>query len=274
MGDLRRRVLTAIVLVPIVVGATLMLPTRQFSLVVGLIALLGAWEWAALCGWRSAGSRLAYCVAFAALLAVVERVAAAALGPVVVLGAGLVWWLVALVWVVRLQQGAAVDALESPALRLAGGALTLAPAWAGLVHLHGVGGSGPSLVLFLMVLVWSADVAAYFGGRRFGRRRLAARVSPGKSVEGVLAAVLAGGLLALAAGGVVGARSTAALAALSVATVLVSVLGDLTESVFKRHAGVKDSGTLLPGHGGVLDRIDSLTAAAPVFALGHLWQGA
>jgi len=274
MSNLRQRVLTGLILVPLVVGATLLLSTERFSLVIAGLAVLGAWEWAALCGWRAPGARLTYCAAFIAVLVLVEHIAGKRLGLAVVLGSGLVWWLFATAWVVRLQQGAPVEALESAPVRLVGGLLTLVPAWAALAHLHGVAGSGPVLVLFLMVLVWTADIAAYFSGRRFGKHRLASRVSPGKSVEGVLGALAAGALLAAAAGGLVGVRSTAALVAFSLATVLVSVLGDLSESVFKRRAGVKDSGTLVPGHGGVLDRIDSLTAAAPVFALGQLWQGA
>ncbi|MDX1433429.1 MAG: phosphatidate cytidylyltransferase [Gammaproteobacteria bacterium] len=131
----------------------------------------------------------------------------------------------------------------------------------------------PALVLFLLVLVWCADSAAFFVGRRYGRRRLASRVSPGKSVEGVLGAMLAGALLAGAAAPLGGVPAPLPFVALSVLTVITSVLGDLTESAFKRRAGVKDSGSLIPGHGGVLDRIDSLTAAAPLFVLGYHWLG-
>jgi len=134
----------------------------------------------------------------------------------------------------------------------------------------------PGLVLFVLVLIWVADSAAFFVGRRFGRHKLASRVSPGKSWEGV-----AGGLLAvvLLAAGIAVANQPAIespllFVILSFAVAAASVLGDLVESLFKRRAGVKDSGTLIPGHGGVLDRIDSLTAAGPFFAAGWLLSGA
>jgi phosphatidate cytidylyltransferase len=155
--------------------------------------------------------------------------------------------------------------------RLAAGWLIVVPAWAALVvlhHSHGAGG-----VLALLVLVWVADIVAYVVGSRFGRRRLASRVSPGKSWEGLLAALVAAGLVAVSTAVWVGIRPEQRMlyVALAATVAAISVLGDLTESLFKRVAGVKDSGSILPGHGGVLDRIDSLTAAAPAFAFGLHW---
>jgi phosphatidate cytidylyltransferase len=130
-------------------------------------------------------------------------------------------------------------------------------------------------VLFLAGLVWLADIGAFFAGRRWGRRKLAVHVSPSKSWEGVAGGVLAALGGAAAAIVLVGEpiEEVPLLLALVVVTVVASVLGDLTESLFKREAGLKDSGALLPGHGGVLDRIDSLLAAAPVFVLGLGWMG-
>jgi phosphatidate cytidylyltransferase len=160
-------------------------------------------------------------------------------------------------------------------LRALAGDLILVPAWGALVALHGQEPHGPAWVLFLAALVWLADIGAFFAGRRWGRRKLAVRVSPGKSWEGV-----AGGVLAALAGAAVAVvlageplHQVPILFVLVVVTVAASVLGDLTESLFKREAGLKDSGGLLPGHGGVLDRIDSLLAAAPVFVLGLVWLG-
>ena len=268
-----RRVLTALVLIPLVVLATLGLPTPWFALLMGLLALLGAWEWAGLGGWVRPAERLGYCLGVALVLVGIHALLAAPSGVWLVLGAALVWWLVALAWVVRLQQGMAVPALDAAPVRLLAGWMVLGPTWGALTELHGAGGAGPALVLFLLVLVWCADSAAFFVGRRYGRRRLASRVSPGKSVEGVLGAMLAGALLAGAAAPLGGVPAPLPFVALSVLTVITSVLGDLTESAFKRRAGVKDSGSLIPGHGGVLDRIDSLTAAAPLFVLGYHWLG-
>ena len=137
-----------------------------------------------------------------------------------------------------------------------------------LVYLHRVHGGW--MLLFLFTLVWIADIGAYFSGRRFGRRKLAPRISPGKTWEGVAGGFAANGVwigvVFFAAGS--GGLGLDALLLIGLATVAISVVGDLFESVLKREAGVKDSGTLLPGHGGVLDRIDSLTAAAPVFVGG------
>ncbi len=149
------------------------------------------------------------------------------------------------------------------------GGLLLAGAWVAVVGLHRAS-EGPALVLFLFVLIWLADSGAYFAGRAFGRHKLSPAVSPGKTWEGA-AGGLAGALLAalvLVLGGFAGALPLAAFVALSLLVALVSIGGDLWESRLKREAGVKDSGSLLPGHGGMLDRIDSLIAAAPVYALG------
>ena len=156
-----------------------------------------------------------------------------------------------------------------PVILLLGG-LVLATAWISILDLHGAGASGPALVLFLFVLIWVADSGAYFAGRAFGKRKLSPFVSPGKTWAGAGGAVGGAILCALfmAAAAAAGQASLPALIVLSVLVTLVSIGGDLWESRLKREAGVKDSGNLLPGHGGVLDRVDSLLAAAPVFAVG------
>jgi phosphatidate cytidylyltransferase len=156
---------------------------------------------------------------------------------------------------------------------LIAGVLTLVPAWAALGWLHLGDPGAPRLLLFVLLLTVAADTAAYFAGHAFGRTRLAPAISPGKTVEGVAGGVAGVVLLAYFYGTMVVDLHGSALAlwlALAAASGLVSVLGDLNESKLKRIAGAKDSGTLLPGHGGVLDRIDALTAAAPTFAWGWL----
>jgi phosphatidate cytidylyltransferase len=169
-----------------------------------------------------------------------------------------VWWIAALGWVL-LWPG--VVGFSSAAIA---GFVVLVPAWLALSKLHTY---KPQLMLFLLLLVVAADVGAYFAGRRFGRVKLAPRVSPGKTWEGVGGGILGATIIAII--GVVWLDMPFwPFVGLCVLVVFASIVGDLTESLSKRHAGLKDSGTLLPGHGGVLDRVDSITAAAPVFLLG------
>jgi phosphatidate cytidylyltransferase len=275
MGLIAQRVATALVLAPVAVLAILWLPTPWFAGLLAVVVLAGAWEWGRLVGWERPRARALYVGALGGAMAVSGLVLDRAQGGPVLAALGLAWWLAALWLVVRRQR---LESLPpTPAhLRATAGALTLVPAWAALAYLHGYGPAGPYWVLFLAIVTWAADTGAFFAGRRWGRRRLAGRVSPGKSWEGV-AGGLAGSLLVAALAAVaLGLTPVAGLGALLLVTtgaVLASVVGDLSESLFKREAGLKDSGSLLPGHGGVLDRIDSLTASAPVFVLGLLWLG-
>lgn len=275
VSDLTQRVITAAALIPLMVWGVLGLPTAYVALIFASIVLCGAWEWGALAGWKQIHQRVAYTLSFVPILFVVYWVSTQPSGLLVILLLGLSWWVLAGIIVVRFQR-------EEPALSMRGtfkltvvGWLILAPAWIALVALHGMGEIGPYLVMFLMGLVWSADIGAYFVGKRWGRTRLASRVSPGKSLEGVAGALIVVGLVALPSGEILGVDGgqQVEFVLLCLATVVISILGDLTESLVKRKAGVKDSGGLLPGHGGVLDRIDSLTAAAPFFALGLIQLG-
>jgi len=270
MSGFGQRVLTAAVLIPLVAWAVLALPSAYLAAVFALVVLGGAWEWAALVGWRAPWARALYAVSFVPLLYLAYQALAAPAAGLAVLAAGLVWWALALVMVLRYEAGAEVRWLAPPAARAAGGWLALLPAWLGVMSLHA---AVPWLALFLLALVWIADSGAYLVGRAWGSRRLAPRVSPGKTWEGALGGLAAVGLAALGPGAVT-ASDLGALAffvLVCLAAALVSILGDLVESLLKRQAGVKDSGALVPGHGGVLDRIDSLLAAAPAFALGVHW---
>ncbi len=273
MNSLTQRILTAIVLIPVVVGGVFLLPTAYLAPLLALIILLGGWEWARLAAIRSPGGKLLFLGLLAAMLWLSSGLLSRPdLTLVLLLVAG-GWWLLVTVDLIRRRQVEAAGPGWSP-LRAAAGFIVLVPAWLAMMVLHGSGDQGPVLVIFLLVLIWVADSGAYFAGCRWGRIKLAPVISPGKTWEGVYGAVagalFCGGVLAwtgLVPGGM------AVLLLICVLTTLVSVVGDLFESLLKRQAGVKDSGQLLPGHGGVLDRIDSLTAAAPVFLLGLLLTG-
>jgi phosphatidate cytidylyltransferase len=265
---LRMRLRTSAWLVPGFVVAVL-LPTPWFALIMGIIVALAGWEWARLAGVVGSASRVAAAAALAAVLLVLWITAAG----ITLLLPAVLWWLGLALALSRLQPRPAPAGVDRVLLPF--GLLVLAAPWLALIRLHGDFAGGPYLVLGLMLMIAVADSAAFFVGRRFGRRKLAPRLSPGKTWAGFFGALAAAGLGLLFAGLVLGlgAAATAALTLLGVVTVAVSVVGDLFESWLKRRQGVKDSGALLPGHGGVLDRIDSMTAAAPVFALGLVWLG-
>lgn len=261
---LKQRIITALILAPLVLAATFVLPLFEFKLFIAAVMTLAAWEWANLSGLKDSVSRIAYAVAVLAIIIAMKYLAVAAL-PVLVVA--LLFWCLALGWVTTFPnskgqwQGVSARALM--------GLFVLIPAWSGLVELKALA-AGNAWLLLLLLLVWGADVGAYFAGKTWGNKKLAARVSPGKTWAGfygglatsLLVAVIFGWLAALDAAQLVG------LILVCLITALVSVLGDLLESMLKRHRGIKDSSHLLPGHGGVMDRIDSLTAAAPIFALG------
>lgn len=163
-----------------------------------------------------------------------------------------------------------ITATARRALKLAAGTLAVLPAWAALVLLHANPDKGNLWLLTALTMVWAADSGAYFAGRAFGKHKLAPRVSPNKTIEGLLGGMVAGIVVACAFGWLAGltVAHVPQLVLVSAVAVLASVLGDLFESLLKRHAGAKDSGAVIPGHGGVLDRIDGVLAALPVFALG------
>ena len=271
---LRTRILTALVLVPLVLAALFLLPPLAWGAVTLVVIGIAAYEWARLTGfappqWAAVvgGALVAGAVLLFSPLAGFTRG-----WPGVVIGAvcgtaALFWLLLAPAWVL----GRWPTQRRLPMLVV--GWIVLLGAWAALVELQA---RSPWLVLAAMAIVWIADTAAYFAGRAFGRRKLAPLVSPGKTWEGVYGAWAAVALYALALvpyAGTAGfaapvtAAAIAAWVAFALVVASVSVVGDLFESLLKRHAGVKDSGTLLPGHGGVLDRTDALLAAMPLVAL-------
>ena len=263
---LKQRIITALILLPIALGGFFLLDGWPFALFIGAVVTLGAWEWARLAGLSAQPQRVAYAVLVAALLYVAYLVPS--LAPWL-LGAAVLWWLLATLLVLSYPDSSRYWGGLPGKLLI--GLLILLPAWQGLVQLK-QWPQANALIIAVMVLVWGADIGAYFAGKAFGKRKLAPRVSPGKSWEGFFGGLAASLLITLAVGLQQGWQTSGLLLALAGALLVVaaSVIGDLTESMFKRQSGVKDSSNLLPGHGGVLDRIDSLTAAIPLFAV-LLW---
>lgn len=246
-------------------GGVLWLPSGAFAVFFAAVVLGAAWEWCGLSGIAEPWQRLLYVLALAGCMLALWPMP---VGRLWLIAIAVLWWLWQALALWRVQR---IDPREGrdPGLLVLGPPVLVAP-WAAMVQLHESTPLGPALVLFLLLLTWTADTAAYFVGRRFGRVKLAPLVSPGKTREGVYGA-LAGGCIAgvlLGWGASLGLGATLLVALLCALTVAFSVVGDLYESLLKRRRGVKDSGRLLPGHGGLLDRIDSVTAAAPVFALG------
>jgi phosphatidate cytidylyltransferase len=282
---LKQRLLTIAILLPLFVWCILVLPTQYFALLTAFIVLIGAWEWGRLMGLRPDALRIGWMALVLGIMVLSVWLITLPGIRHVVMAAAVIWWFVALTWIRRFGRDpdafgslmAGVPDARFPPHVLLGmlGIITLVPAWLALVILHGSALSGEIFVLLLMLLVWGADSGAYASGRLWGSRLLAPRVSPGKTWEGVYGALAVAIVVSVGAGLWLGFSwiSVVTLALLGLVTVLFSIVGDLFESMIKRLAGVKDSGHLLPGHGGVLDRIDSITAAAPVFVLGLLWQG-
>jgi phosphatidate cytidylyltransferase len=257
---LRSRIITALVLAPLVILAIYLLPLPAFAGFFWVIAAAGAYEWAGLARIDGKLGRCLYIAALAALALAAWQVPG--YWPAILWVGGGFWLLAAIVVLAYPRSGAFIG---HPLVLVPAGLLVTGTAWLALVVVRDQP-AGATWLLWLMVLVWGADIGAYFAGRRFGRRKLAPQVSPGKTWEGALggaAVSLAATLAMLVAMGALALWWVPVVLLLTV----VSVFGDLFESVLKRQRGVKDSGSLLPGHGGVLDRIDSLVAVLPVFAV-------
>lgn len=258
---LRTRVITAAILAAALLVVVLALPPIATVVALTAAVLAGAWEWSAFLRAPGTAVRAFYVSVVAGLLPLVWQATATAAGRDIVMLIAVAWWVVALVWVMF-----APRRVTSWTAALAG-ILALVPAWLALMRLRLDLPRGAEWLLFALILVWIADIGAFFFGRRYGRVRLAPFVSPGKTWEGVIGGVAVSVPFAIWAS-VWFEVPLAAFLPLCVLVVAFSIVGDLTESLLKRFAGVKDSGRLFPGHGGVMDRIDSVTAAAPVLLLG------
>ena len=264
---LKSRVLTILVIAPLAIAVVLLFPTMYFAFVMLCCVTAGAYEWGRLL--KFSGGRIATIVLalalclwyFESLLRVHQWIYALAV----------LWWLLAVPLVVYYQHHQK-SFLKNAYLQVVIGSIVLVSAWFALIRLHDIYGHGPALTLYVLMIFWAADIGAYVVGKWIGRTKLVSNVSPGKTVEGVF-----GGLVAVILLGIGGTyyfsikpELTFVFIMLTVVTALLSIVGDLYESIMKREAGVKDSGKLLPGHGGMLDRIDSVLAGSPVFTLGYL----
>jgi phosphatidate cytidylyltransferase len=262
----RTRIITALILGAALIGALYAGPPWLLRMVFALFIAAGAWEWAAFLGPSARPLRVYYVFAVALVALALGRYAGSARAFALVMQAASLWWFVALGWILLAPQ-------RVPAWGAAlAGPLALAPTWFALTRVAETWPHGREWVFFTLLLAFGADIGAFFAGRAFGRVKLAPRVSPGKTWEGVLGGMVLA--LAVAWGGSVWFGVPASrLVPLGLVAAAFSVVGDLTESLFKRASGLKDSGTLIPGHGGVLDRIDSVLAATPILCTGLLWLG-
>jgi phosphatidate cytidylyltransferase len=261
-----KRIVTAVVLC-----AALLLALRStnawiYGGLLSLLLLAGVWEWGGLCRFESVAARVSYVLLLAALLAAARLYAWDSASFRVLMQAALCWWLLAFLWV-TLAPGHVTPLTASVA-----GILALAPAWLALLRVATEWPHGTRWTLVILGIPVAMDTGGLFAGRSFGRTKLAPQVSPGKTWEGVLGGLALVALLAWFTRRWVSSPAAAWLT-LCLAAAALSVVGDLTESLLKRAAGVKDSGRLFPGHGGALDRIDSIIAAAPVMTLGLIWLG-
>ena len=268
----RTRLLAALFMTPIAIAAVLFLPTPWLVAMAAVLFLAGLWEWFRLAEIDDTLQRTTLLVANLALMVALVWAQSRGGGSLplfrLAIVTGVIWWLLAMLWLKHYDFASDHDT-HARAFKLAAGTLAVVPAWCALALIHVSEPNGHRWLLLALFVIWAADTGAYFVGSRFGKRKLAPRISPGKSWEGLFGGLAASELVALACmpGLHVAWPQAPAFLLLVVVTVAVSVLGDLFESLLKRHAGVKDSIDLIPGHGGILDRIDSLLAALPVFVV-------
>lgn len=287
---LKQRIITALLLAPLVIIGVFFLPLDNFVFFAAAVMLFGAWEFAPLAGLTHKPVRFVFVVFIAGLIGTVQSAVpindiwmndTLAMPYFMTIEVAVVWWVLSIFLVYSFPGSAKVWA-GSFVMRGLFGALSLVPCWVALMALRSVNYSensffGAWLVLAALLIVWAADIGAFFAGRKFGRSRLARQVSPNKSVEGLL-----GGLALVAVFAGVASQfdivkatlnnvDNLTIVVMAIVIALISAVGDLVESMLKRQAKVKDSGTLLPGHGGLLDRIDSLLAALPLFVLFYCY---
>ncbi|CAM4450075.1 MAG: Phosphatidate cytidylyltransferase [Legionellaceae bacterium] len=262
---LKHRILTALVLIPSVIWGIYRLSSEAFMFLTLLLTLIAAWEWGRLSGQKRLTTRIIYCgiVAFLAYSNLWHL-------PELFSLITPIWWLFALGLLIFLNKRNTYQ-FHFPFLLSSLGIIILLTTWYQINVLRYYE-PYPAILLFFLLLIWGADIGAYFVGRYIGQHKLAPTISPNKTWEGVWGAIIVTLILALmfAIFLHLSIEKSFLLVILSEVTIIFSIVGDLFESVLKRNQQVKDSGTIFPGHGGMLDRIDSLVAALPIFTLGYL----
>ena len=263
---LKQRVLTAAVLIPLMIAVLYLAPRGVYAIAMAGVVLLAAWEWCQFVDLNTNLQRLAFLSSHSVLLMLSTVVS-----PLYIMSIAVCWWAFPLYWVIRYPS--ATQSWSHRWMLIGFSYLVLLPFWLALVLLPYK--AHPNYLLYCLVLIWASDSSAYFTGRKWGKRKMAIHVSPGKTLEGITGAFISGLVVALIAMPILHIpwKQTAVWLLLSVVVIAFSVLGDLYVSLLKRNLGVKDTGSLLPGHGGVLDRIDSLTAGLPAFTLGLFLLG-
>lgn len=257
---MKQRIITAVIALAILMLVLFKMPPIAVQLVVAAVILGGAWEWSGFFDGAGVASRAAYVVIIAALMWAISFRFAEYDHLLLLISVG--WWVLALLWTFFFPT-------PIPTIvRWLIGAMVLVPMYVALMLLYV---AGPTVLLFALLIVWVADSGALAAGKSFGRVKLAPQISPGKTWEGVIGGLVAVALLVVATS-FWKEIDLAVFLPFCLAVAVLSIVGDLTVSMFKRTAGLKDSGTLFPGHGGVLDRVDSIAAATPLFALGMIWM--
>ena len=276
---LKLRVITALVLGPLIIWSVLVFSHRAIAIELGLLLTLAAWEWARLSGINLQLGRIGYAWFIAGTLLILGFSIHEYPQLInIILYASVAWWVLATILVMRANRQEVKIISEQKSvnvvMNLIAGLFILCGTFVAITALHR-SESGSAYILTLLILIWVADSSAYFAGKAFGKHKLAKYVSPGKSLEGV-----AGALLGTAVSSVIAAKyfhfetkQMVSFIVVALVTVLLSIVGDLFESLFKRRVGLKDSSNILPGHGGIMDRIDSLVAASPIFLLGLILVG-
>jgi phosphatidate cytidylyltransferase len=286
---LKQRIITALILAPAAISAIFYLSLINFAAVILVVMAIGAWEWGPLMGCASKRYRIAFVSITSILIAMLwyfltldqlwQAPKLLTEQANIVLWLAVAWWFLSAGLTFVYPRCSAFWSSHRSVRGLFGW-LTLVPTWLAFMVLRTSeyqvdSYHGAQLLMFLFLMVWSADVGAYFVGKSIGKHKLLPNVSPGKTLEGFLGGVIFACIMVSIAGYFIdwSFEQYCIVIPVTILITTISVLGDLNESMFKRQAGVKDSGTILPGHGGVLDRIDSLTATAPIYALCYAYLG-